>query len=404
MPLTDASTKVLLQNVAEIGESGRYSDLTILCKGNIYKKHQAYVCPWSKPLAASLNYDFKESQSNTIDLSDDDPVLIQRMLHYCYNLDYDGVLDEGEKGWNHENGLYTDEEAGEPPINGNVKGKEKNNEHVDAAGARSLTISEHATEDLPNREVLAEEETGEESPVEMVAVHEADNGVNSWAFSSSRTIQPRNWRDQRKRQKEKDKERERDMERERERIKERERERERERRLFSWGQIGSANEVKPAETLVTPDAPEQNPKIFIGPSVDSGILSTEKAPNKPVNHPSLLLNSRMYMLADKYDIPTLRSLALSKFTSRLSSHWNSEDFSLCVHDIYSNAAITNAPLRKSVVESAAKNIATLRDRDEFLALLKSDHDFVIDLLFMHVKIMEQRACVGAEGNVEWGRC
>ncbi|KAL8697919.1 MAG: hypothetical protein Q9201_006852 [Fulgogasparrea decipioides] len=70
-------------------ESGKYSDLTIKCRGREFHVHRVVLCTASKVFATACDGAFKEAQNGKIDLSEDDPGAIQRMLEYLYSADYD---------------------------------------------------------------------------------------------------------------------------------------------------------------------------------------------------------------------------------------------------------------------------------------------------------------------------
>ncbi|TVY58983.1 BTB and MATH domain-containing protein 43 [Lachnellula cervina] len=73
---------------ASMYSSGKYSDMTIICKGTTFKVHQCIVCLQSKPLAAAMDGNFKEGTSNVINLEDDQPEIVEKMLSYMYTSDY----------------------------------------------------------------------------------------------------------------------------------------------------------------------------------------------------------------------------------------------------------------------------------------------------------------------------
>ncbi|TVY45333.1 Arm repeat protein interacting with ABF2 [Lachnellula occidentalis] len=83
---------------AMIYSSGKYSDMTIICKGKTFKVHQCIVCLQSKPLAAAMDGKFKEGPSKEIDLEDDQPEIVEKMLSYMYTSDYSDGPDSTEPG------------------------------------------------------------------------------------------------------------------------------------------------------------------------------------------------------------------------------------------------------------------------------------------------------------------
>ncbi|KAL8896810.1 MAG: hypothetical protein Q9207_007527 [Kuettlingeria erythrocarpa] len=82
-------------------ESSRYSDLTLICGQRVFPVHRNILCLASRFFAAACDGAFKEAHENRIDLSDDDPAALQRMLTYLYTLEYD---DEDPVDDSEENG------------------------------------------------------------------------------------------------------------------------------------------------------------------------------------------------------------------------------------------------------------------------------------------------------------
>ncbi|KAK4143077.1 uncharacterized protein C8A04DRAFT_12703, partial [Dichotomopilus funicola] len=69
--------------------SQKYSDLVISCGETEYHVHKAIVCSQSDFFAKACDAGFRETQEGRIDLSDHDPRLVQIMVHYLYNFEYD---------------------------------------------------------------------------------------------------------------------------------------------------------------------------------------------------------------------------------------------------------------------------------------------------------------------------
>ncbi|RPA71765.1 hypothetical protein BJ508DRAFT_245225 [Ascobolus immersus RN42] len=64
--------------------SGKYSDLTLKCKGEEFKVHCSILCPQSEFFAACVESGMKESASKVIELVDEDPSDVKRMLEFLY--------------------------------------------------------------------------------------------------------------------------------------------------------------------------------------------------------------------------------------------------------------------------------------------------------------------------------
>ncbi|KAF4946276.1 hypothetical protein FGADI_11302 [Fusarium gaditjirri] len=82
--------KMLGESLAQLYETGTYSDFVITCGNDTYHVHKAIVCPRSSFFTAACNLNFKEGQEGKIDLPDDDPEAVREMVYYLYHLDLKG--------------------------------------------------------------------------------------------------------------------------------------------------------------------------------------------------------------------------------------------------------------------------------------------------------------------------
>lgn len=74
--------------------SGKYSDLKLVCGSETFNVHRVIVCMQSKFFAAACDGKFMEAQTGTINLIEDDPRTVERMLSYIYTGDYDDYDDD----------------------------------------------------------------------------------------------------------------------------------------------------------------------------------------------------------------------------------------------------------------------------------------------------------------------
>jgi len=75
-------------------KSGQFSDLTLNCNSRIFKVHRCIVCQQCPFFYKALIGEFKEASSQTIDLHDDDPCIVEKMLHYLYEGNYEDSISE----------------------------------------------------------------------------------------------------------------------------------------------------------------------------------------------------------------------------------------------------------------------------------------------------------------------
>ncbi|KAI3579987.1 hypothetical protein IWW34DRAFT_787597 [Fusarium oxysporum f. sp. albedinis] len=68
-------------------ETGEFSDLIIVCGNDRYRVHKLILGCRSNFFKVACNGNFKESDGE-INLPDDDPAAVRKMIGYLYNIDY----------------------------------------------------------------------------------------------------------------------------------------------------------------------------------------------------------------------------------------------------------------------------------------------------------------------------
>ncbi|TGO30104.1 hypothetical protein BPAE_0008g00960 [Botrytis paeoniae] len=88
------TTKVLW---AKMMGANEYSDFVIKCHSRTFPVHRIVVCTQSKPIQAAANGGFMESVTGVLDLEDDDPETVARMINFLYLQDYDDTSEPSEE-------------------------------------------------------------------------------------------------------------------------------------------------------------------------------------------------------------------------------------------------------------------------------------------------------------------
>ncbi|KAB8292166.1 hypothetical protein EYC80_007909 [Monilinia laxa] len=96
-------------------------------------------------------------------------------------------------------------------------------------------------------------------------------------------------------------------------------------------------------------------------------------------HGPLLVNTMLYILADKYDIPPLKTLATKKFERALRTDWNSPSFTASLNLLYEQLPESDTCLTSRALRAACLHARDLKDREDFTALCRSNPDIAYDL-------------------------
>ncbi|KAF4333628.1 n-carbamoyl-l-amino acid hydrolase [Fusarium beomiforme] len=95
---------------------------------------------------------------------------------------------------------------------------------------------------------------------------------------------------------------------------------------------------------------------------------------------SMVFDAQMYQIADKYDIPALKSESKNKFESAVATGWSMDDFPIAITVVYESTPPEDRGLRDTVVETARENIERLLGKDGFCELIRKTPDFAADLI------------------------
>lgn len=92
----------------------------------------------------------------------------------------------------------------------------------------------------------------------------------------------------------------------------------------------------------------------------------------------LLLHTRVYALAEKYDIPSLKDLAQSKFEMAMACFYDSSEFADAIEEVYCSTIDSDRGLRDVVLEAFRSHPALATTQDVF-AVIKDTPSLAVEL-------------------------
>lgn len=93
----------------------------------------------------------------------------------------------------------------------------------------------------------------------------------------------------------------------------------------------------------------------------------------------MVFNVKVYSVADKYDVPALKSQARQKFETTVETCWNMDDFPDAIVQVYNSTTSIDRGLRDVVVGIACKHIDGLLSKQGFRDVLEETLGFASDI-------------------------
>jgi hypothetical protein len=118
----------------------------------------------------------------------------------------------------------------------------------------------------------------------------------------------------------------------------------------------------------------------------------------PNGSSSMIFNAKMYQIADKYGISTLKRYARGKFSISIEEGWKDIDFPNAVGLAYNTTPPSDRGLRDAVVVTSLERFDALMERDDFNTELVSNADFAVDIIrfqrerFRSIRCYTCKAC------------
>ena len=123
-------------------------------------------------------------------------------------------------------------------------------------------------------------------------------------------------------------------------------------------------EVRPATPPLDPDVDN-----------DSEAMTDEE---EELEDSHLVLHTRVYALAEKYDIPSLKQLARSKFEMAMACFYDSPDFAEAIEEVYCSTIDSDRGLRDIVLE-AFKSHPQLASTQDVYNVIKETPSLAFEL-------------------------
>lgn len=79
----------------------------------------------------------------------------------------------------------------------------------------------------------------------------------------------------------------------------------------------------------------------------------------------LLLHTRVYALAEKYDIPSLKALAKRKFEIAMACYYDSPEFADAIEEVYCSTIDSDRGLRDTVLEAFKSHPQLVNTQDVY---------------------------------------
>jgi speckle-type POZ protein len=101
--------------------------------------------------------------------------------------------------------------------------------------------------------------------------------------------------------------------------------------------------------------------------------------------PPTVFNAKVYGIADKYDVTTLKLQAKEKFEKAAETCWRMDDFPHAITEVYSSTPATDRGLRDVVTRVVRRHIDVFLEKQEFNNVLEETVGFAADVTRFIVK-------------------
>jgi hypothetical protein len=108
--------------------------------------------------------------------------------------------------------------------------------------------------------------------------------------------------------------------------------------------------------------------------------SSTPAAASTTGYVALLMNAKVYIIADKFDIQPLKELAKTNYEEVVAHEWNSESLISSLKLLYDETMDTDCLLKGVAIKATGEDAEELMDRGEFVSLCKESGEIAFDVL------------------------
>ena len=101
--------------------------------------------------------------------------------------------------------------------------------------------------------------------------------------------------------------------------------------------------------------------------------------------PSFLVHAKVWVIAEKYNIHSLKTLANKKFQAKVKHGWEDDGFDLASKEIYISTPEADHNLKDLVCNVTQESVEVLLRQPDFRALLLEVNEFTLEVLDAVVK-------------------
>lgn len=94
----------------------------------------------------------------------------------------------------------------------------------------------------------------------------------------------------------------------------------------------------------------------------------------------LLKHPRVFALADKFQVESLKVLALDNFKNQLQQHWISDTFADCIREVYKDKYNGDRSMREAVIRVINDHASEVCHRATFREVVHDIGDFAVDVV------------------------